>query len=262
LRHKIIVFILLLCSWNSDAVTFKTIGFTLEIDTTGQIIQLTDTTTNKNYIAPGQSSPILQLLKDDIFVPPIRATWNPAQSGITLQFPESVITLTILQKESHITIELTDIVPGKKVDRILWGPIATSISDTVGEVIGVVRNDTFAIGMLGMNPKTLGGPVDNSEARDVSRSRSAIQTEWGSTLQAYSIDRTRPRTADVWGGHFKNMPIPPIPGETLIGSKVAFFGTPASNALDRIGEIELAEGLPHPIHNGTWSKQNPDLGRS
>ena len=42
----------------------------------------------------------------------------------------------------------------------------------------------------------------------------------------------------------------------------ALFGVAADSALERVGEIELAEGLPHPVYQGTWSRRNRDLGRS
>ena len=37
----------------------------------------------------------------------------------------------------------------------------------------------------GLNVKTLGGPADSKEGRDVSRGRAALPTSWGSTLQAF-----------------------------------------------------------------------------
>ena len=78
-------------------------------------------------------------------------------------------------------------------------------------------------------------------------------------LQAHTIDRSLPRHISVWGTHFPNMPIPPIPGETCVGSKIALFGCAADHALDRIGRIELAEGLPHPVFDSIWSRKNPKL---
>jgi len=46
-----------------------------------------------------------------------------------------------------------------------------------------------------------------------------------------------------------------MPGETVVGSKVALFRQPAGDALARIGAIERAERLPHPLVGGTWVKQ-------
>jgi hypothetical protein len=161
-----------------------------------------------------------------------------------------------------VNFELVEVTPAGLIDRVQWGPIATSIGQTVGEVIGVVRNSDFAVGLQILNVKTLGGLSLNEEGRDPSRGQTARPMPWGSTLQAYSIDRSVPRHVSVWGTHFPNMPIPPIPGETCVGSRIAIFGCSADRTLDCIGRIELAEGLPHPVFNGVWSRRNPDLGRS
>jgi hypothetical protein len=48
----------------------------------------------------------------------------------------------------------------------------------------------------------------------------------------------------------------------VLGSKIALFGVPEKKVLETIGKIELAEGLPHPMFNGEWIKQSPQLGRS
>ena len=81
-------------------------------------------------------------------------------------------------------------------------------------------------------------------------------------LQAFALDRTKPRTVAGWNGQFPDMPVPPMPGETVVGSKVALFAQPADRALERIGAIEVAEGAPHPMIDGVWAKQWRDQGRS
>ncbi|MEE3194474.1 MAG: hypothetical protein VX289_08115, partial [Candidatus Poribacteria bacterium] len=108
--------------------------------------------------------------------------------------------------------------------------------------IGVVRNDQFAIGIQALSPQTIGGQpqeyppssvVDTSIWDSQIRStETAVQTDFGSVLQAYT------RQQD--GG--------------ILGSKIAIFGCPVGQALERVGEIELAEGLPHPMLDGEWTK--------
>jgi len=92
-----------------------------------------------------------------------------------------------------------------------------------------------------------------------------VRTEFGATLNAFSLDRSRPRTVfgwKEWGDRFPNMPVPPMPGETLVGSQIALFGCHPSMVLETIGAIEIAEGLPHPLIEGRWSKISPETGRS
>ena len=42
------------------------------------------------------------------------------------------------------------------------------------------------------------------------------------------------------------------------GAKVALIGAPRSQLLDAIEEVELGEGLPHPMLNGKWIKRAPE----
>jgi len=58
------------------------------------------------------------------------------------------------------------------------------------------------------------------------------------------------------------MPVDAIASETTVGSKIALFGCSENQVLPRIGAIELAEGLPHPMINGIWIKQSPETGRA
>jgi hypothetical protein len=195
------------------------------------------------------------------------ADWDDSKQVLRLEYPGGTqVVLGVRQQATHLTFEVLKASPLEKVERVQWGPIATSIGsgddDLVGEVVGVVRNGDFAIGLLGLNPKTLGGLTDSAEGRDTSRGRAALRAEFGSTLQAYSMDRSLPRNVDVWGGQFPNMPVPPIAGETVVGSKVSLFAASAPLTLERIGAIQIAEQLPHPIYQGTWSRQNSELGRS
>ena len=151
------------------------------------------------------------------------------------------MTISIQQKSTHLTFELKAI-DGQEVDLIMWGPFPTTIDQIIGETIGVVRNDQFAIGIQALSPQTIGGQPQEYQPSSIvgtsvweSQIRSietAVQTDFGSVLQAYT------RQQD--GG--------------ILGSKIALFGCPVGQALERIGEIELAEGLPHPMLDGEWTK--------
>jgi hypothetical protein len=48
----------------------------------------------------------------------------------------------------------------------------------------------------------------------------------------------------------------------VVGSKIALFAVPADAALPTLGEIEVAEGLPHPILDGGWAKLAPSATAS
>jgi hypothetical protein len=193
---------------------------------------------------------------------PDAAAWSAGDQRLRLAYGDVHVDVDVAVRPSHVRLTVVAVDPLEKVERVQWGPLATTIRETVGETIGVVRNAQFACGIQVLNAKTLGGPSDDTEGRSQGRGRAALATPWGSTLQAYSLDRSRPRFADVWGGHFPRMPVPPIPGETVVGSAIALFGCPADEALARIGAIGKLEGLPHPEFEGVWSRANRDMGRA
>jgi len=93
-------------------------------------------------------------------------------------------------------------------------------------------------------------PIEIKQERVV-RPRAAF----GSSLQAYCRNRDRQRVIKNWG-HEKFVALPFEDGG-VIGSKIALFACPATEALATLGEIEVAEGLPHPILDGLWAKTAP-----
>jgi hypothetical protein len=242
---------------------YATAGFKMTLDQTGQITSLLDVARHTEYLAPGQPSPLLSIRVGQHLHRPSRAVHN-SRGILTLTFKESgaSVDVRIEVKNTHLTLEIVRAEPIDVIDAAIWGPFPTTIKKTVGEIVGVVRDEHFAIGIQALNPKTIGSYPDNMEGFDMSRGRAAEPRPWGSVLQCYSLNRSKPRNADVWLGNFPDMPIPSIPGETVLGSKIALFGCLETEALDRIGEIEVAEGLPHPTVNGVWFKKSPDQGRS
>jgi len=264
MKHMGLLWITVIAGWTVplQAASWQTDDFKVTVSESGQVISLFDTLNSVEFAAKAQPSPLLQARIQGQFVSPDSMTWHAPTKRMSLRYGDAKIVVAVEVKETHVAFELVEVSPEGMIDRVQWGPIATTISQTVGNVIGVVRNHDFAVGLQGLNVKTLGGFSLNEEGRDTSRGQTAKAMSWGSTLQAYTIDRSLARRISVWGTHFPNMPIPPIPGETCVGSKIALFGCRADKTLDRISRIELAEGLPHPVFDGQWSRKNPDLGRS
>ncbi|NPV46668.1 MAG: hypothetical protein HPY69_06905 [Armatimonadetes bacterium] len=127
-----------------------------------------------------------------------------------------VAHIRVLSKPTHLVLELTAI-DGPIPERITWGPLHTSIGAIVGETVCVVRDARMALGLQSLNIQTSAG---------------AAATDFGSRLHATAIQRE--------GG--------------VVGSRVALFACAADQALATIGEIEVAEGLPHPMLDGEWAK--------
>ncbi|MCX6858987.1 MAG: hypothetical protein NTX70_01990, partial [Verrucomicrobia bacterium] len=235
----------------------------LSIGSHGALMAFSRRSDGMDYLAKNQPAPLLSLRSGGILLAPEGATWDATAHRLTLRFGKSGLSaqVRVISKTSHITFELIEISPAGSADLAVWGPYPTSIRKTVGEVVGVVRDGTFALGLQALNIKTLGGYPENDEG-SADRPYGARQTDFGSVLQAYSMDRSKPRSIAVWSKRAPNMPVPAVPGETVIGSKIALFGCPEPQALETLGKIEVAEGLPHPLIEGVWAKMSPERGRS
>jgi len=127
------------------------------------------------------------------------------------------VDVTQTQKEKYTVLEVTRLdKKGLDVELLMWGPITTNIKENFGETLGVVYNNSFALGMRGLNNKTqlnapyeyIGHVVNGVKRLNVSypqdRSRfkgrvwslsycGASPTTWGSILQAFTYDGTKER---------------------------------------------------------------------
>ena len=244
-------------------VTWETDGSAFTVDDRGSFAAITRRIDGRNYLATNEPAPLLSVKVAGALHVPDTAAWDASAKRLTLRFPKAglVASVRVEAWASHVTLELVAVEPAERATLALWGPYPTAIRQTVGEVVGVVRDGEFALGLQALNIKTLGGFPENDEG-SADRPYAARQTEWGSLLQAYSMDRSKPRSIAVWSKRAPNMPVPPVPGETVVGSKIALFGCAESKALETIGQIEVAEGLPHPLIDGVWAKVSPERGRS
>jgi len=261
-----------------ETLTLKTRLATFSIDATGAFNAITGN--GRNYLASGQPAPVLSVRVAGEWHAPKRAAWHAKRRTLKLDYDGTGMTavVAVRAKPTHVTFELTELRTPHPVELVLWGPYPIGIGDLVGEVVGVVRNSEFAVGIQALNAKTLGGypsqesdiepdgdladdpgsyPGLPAELRKQQRWRgdAAKHTPYGSTLQAYCRNRDRQRIISNWG-HEKFVALPYDDGG-VTGSKIALFAGPATEALPTIGEIEVAEGLPHPMMDGTWAKMAP-----
>jgi hypothetical protein len=274
----LLALILFCCSGPRKGAHFRAAGFVLELDERGRVLQLSERTTGTNYLAAEKPSFLLSIRANGEILPPDRMRYDKAGKTITLHYPGGFrADVAAVEHKSHIAFEVLGLLPAEGVEMVIWGPYATTIGDVVGETVGVVRNEDFALGIQSLNPKTLGGfpwknndcmpQLDIFETGDYSdlseegkrhvlyRVEAAKPEDFGSTLQAYCRERRRERTAENWG-HSSYL-IPPFADGGVTGSRIALFGCPAGEALETIGLIELGEGLPHPLIDGRWGKTAP-----
>ena len=255
---------------------FRTQDATFAISDDGALCALTRDADGRNYLAPDQPAPLLSVRVAGQLHGPDRAVWEAPSRRLTLRFTRAGVRAVLLVevKSTHVVFELLDVQPTNRVELVLWGPYPTTIGDLVGEVVGVVRDAEFAIGLQALNARTLGGYPANEhdiepeytaddpghypdlpaelKAGQLFRGDTARRTEFGSVLQAYCRQRDRDRVIANWG-HDRYL-VPAFPDGGVRGSKIALFACRAAQALETISAIEVAEGLPHPLLDGVWAK--------
>lgn len=250
-----------------------------------------DPATGRNYLPINVKAPILQVQKEGRWSQPQEMSWLTPGKEFRLTYTDIGVEarIAVEAKATHITLRVVDVKPTTGVESVGWGPFPTTISGLIGGQVGVARNAEYAIGIQALNAKTIGGAFtegDGSESQKgvfslnpkgeksepdphfelygynpyietrigplLPMGSTAQPQKYGSRLQAFTRDwRTgkyrpegRPEYTDA------------IDDGGVIGSAVALFGCPETEALKTIGSIELAEGLPHPTFKGEWLKQS------
>ena len=254
---------ILMASTARSQITYKADELQLELDKSARLTAIKNLRLQKNYLSSDTTTSLLTLVSGARRLTPVQAQYLTGGAKMLLRYPEGLsVEIAVRKKNTHLVFEITRAEPAAKIDAAIWGPYPTTISAIVGEVIGVVREKELSIGLQVLNTKTLGGALPNNEGSTFTRGLAAEPRPWGSLIQAYSINRDKPRFVDAWNGQVKNMPVAPLKGETIVGSKIALFSCKEPETLDRIEQIELAEGLPHPTIKGVWFKKSPYFNQS
>ena len=149
----------------SPLVQLQTESATLSIGSNGSLIAFSRRSDGLDYLAKSQPAPLLSIRSGGTLLAPESATWDAKAQRLTLRFGKSGLSaqVRVVSKPSHLSFELVEISPAGSADLAVWGPYPTSIRKTVGEVVGVVRDGTFALGLQALNIKTLGGYPENDE---------------------------------------------------------------------------------------------------
>ncbi len=266
-------------SCSTGNLTLEAGDLQLVVGSNGHITKWADANTGTDYFPEGQSAPILAIRVNKTFENPSKMTFDKNANSMTLDYEKNGVEAVVSYKEkgAHLVLELLSITPEEKVDLVLWGPYPTTISKTIGECVGVVRDEDYAIGIQALNMKTLGGYPETEDDvmpsynifagndlsdigedekdKELYRGNVAKATAFGSTLQAYCRNRDKDRVISNWG--HERYVAPAYEDGELVGSKIAIFGCQEEDALETLGKIEVEEGLPHPMINGIWGKVSP-----
>lgn len=236
---------------------FKSDGLQISIGDKGRVLSFYG---DREYLPEHAESYLVRIKIEGEEILPEEVNWS-GEVG-EFRFPKGIIisVLGIPQKE-YIRFEVVEVKNPDPIDVLLWGPYATTIDKTIGEYVGVVKNDNYALGYQSLNVQTTGGKMLNSDGSDEARGTTATKEVHGSSLQGYCINRDKLRVYDIWNDQIPQAVIPANPEGKLVGSAIALFGVAPQKVLDILEKIELQEGLPHSTINGVWVKRSPEANK-
>lgn len=231
----------------------------------------------KEVLLKGERSALVSLLSDGKIYAPQKA--GVKDDTIIFVFEGgSKVCLKFVETDVCVSFEAVE-VPAD-ADALMFGPVFVTLDEVVGDIIGVCQGNNVAFGMQALNIKTVQGVPQEyagkikekvkykQESTEISvggfaeTARAAARVEGGAVLQFSCRRRDRTEYREVNG--VKDCLVLPVKGEDahIKGAKIAFFACKQCDALERIGEIEVEQGLPHPIIEGKWGKVSRGAMRS
>ncbi len=245
---------------------------TLEMDGTGTVTGLDDSRTGRDYAAAGKSASLVSLVIGGEQVRPTKVAKDRDLLVFTNDSVGFEVDVRVEDKAGYATFEAVKVdgPDGADVQTLLWGPLAMSITQTIGETVGVVRDSGFAIGLRPLTDRTEGAwpqeyqqfgfesEVDDNpsklEVAPHEEFSAAGKTAWGSVLRAFTFDYTKERSRQNRNGY--RLPVGPLPGDSgqVTGSKVALFGASPELTPTVLSNIARGEDLPYPTQGGQWQK--------
>jgi len=247
--------------------TFKTSFTEITLDETGFISSIK--ADGKEILLKSEKSPLVSLLAENNIMEPAKAEMK--DDTVTVFF-EGGREVCIKVVESDVCVTFEAVKVPEDADALMFGPVFVTIDEVVGDIIGVCQGEEAAFGIQTLNIKTVQGvPQEYAgalkeklkykpENTEISvggfaeTARAAARVEGGAVLQFSCRRRDRTEYREVNG--VKDCLVLPVKGEDAMikGAKIAVFACTQRDALERIGEIEVEQGLPHPIIEGEWGK--------
>jgi hypothetical protein len=129
--------------------TFKSRYANLRIDDKGFVTSLKASDSGKEYSPQAHPSALMSLHEtgrpNSELIAPTAATYDAATGTFTLKYPNgSTAAVKAEAKGDYFRFQLISLAARDKVDNIVWGPLNTTISGQIGDIIGVVRDPDFA----------------------------------------------------------------------------------------------------------------------
>jgi hypothetical protein len=153
------------CS-NKGQLSLSTTYFNIQIDNKGFITSMKNTmvSPNREFSPHDKPSPLLSLYDGEkkIYYEPIKAKFDKEKSILSLDYPNgSIAQVSLVTEKKYLKLTLQSLSPRIGIDGVQWGPYHTTITNLLGEIIGVARDTSeavhYAIGILSLDDNTLGG---------------------------------------------------------------------------------------------------------
>ena len=187
--------------------------------------------------------------------------WEPVSATsegefVSLGFPCGFCRIRIEDKGRYVKLTLCGLPDG--TTGFVFGPYPTTAA-SCGEVLGAGwYEDGSVVCIQSLMPKVEEGVIpairEDRTSLTLDRFRNAASVQDGRVfLHCSAKDRTR---EEIREDGFR---VQPLAGEDALvtGSSIALlYADSADGLLDAIGEMELAEGLPHPVYEGNYAKKD------
>ena len=255
---KIHVLIFIIININSLAQkTFSGRDLVISLD---EKLKISSIYRDREYLPDGVEGYLIRIKVGEDILIPLGSEWE--KDNVTVCFERDInVLLSVKQMDEYLKVEVLATDDDNRIDVFFFGPFPTDIHETIGEIVGVVREDGYAIGIQSLNAKTTGGKYLNPDGSDAARGTTASIEDHGSSLQAYCINRNKDRIYAIWNNTVPEAFVPANADGKIEGSAIALFGCREEEVLNVIEQIELEQGLPHSTLNGKWSKISPDANK-
>ena len=107
-------------------------GLDLQIDGAG-LVQSISVNHSVNLVPHGHASPLLSLRVNGKLKYPISASWNEHSQLLALNYGDHHAIVRIDKRTTHLQLELEKVQPVQDVEVAVWGPFATTLSDSIGD---------------------------------------------------------------------------------------------------------------------------------
>ena len=153
MKHLLIAFLTVVTLSVTAQKVFQTQELKMEVNNKGKITSLYG---DKEYLPASAESYLLRanIAGEDYL--PISVKWKGNTATATFANDVKVV-VKATKANNYLKFEVVKLENEAQIDVLFWGPFATSISETIGEYVGVVRNGSYSLGYQSLNAKTTGG---------------------------------------------------------------------------------------------------------